>query len=99
MIEKDHKGFWQKRLERLEPTVRSVQLKYNITGGDIVAIHDQGKYGSNSYACPPGVCSRIKADFLKTLDRIGGRVVYYEPKDFGDQPDTVFASLGVSVQS
>ncbi len=87
----NHQDFWQSCLQSFNATVHSLQWEYNFTGNNIVVIHDQGKYGS--YGCPRDVCPRIKSDFFSTLDRLGGRVIHYEPIKFGERADKGFASL------
>ncbi len=87
----DHEDFWQSCLHSFNGTVHSLQLEYNFTGNNMVVIHDQGKYGSKG--CPRDVCPLIKSDFFSTLDRLGSRVIYYEPTEFGERADKGFASL------
>ncbi len=88
--ENHHKGMWLKCLENFERAVHSMKLKHDLAGLNIIALHDQGKYGSKS--CLPA-CARIKADFKTALDKLGGRVVYYEPTAFGAQANKAFVSL------
>ncbi len=92
LLEIKHHHSWKKCLQRLKSAVHSLKLKFTFTGSNIVAIHDQGKYASSGCQAPT-LCPRIKADFLSTLDRLGGRVVYYEPTDFGERADKGFVSL------
>ncbi len=90
--ENDHKGMWLKCLENFERAVHSMKLKHNLTGRNIIALHDQGKYGSKS-CLPAAACARIKANFKTALDKLGGRVVHYEPTAFGAQANKAFVSL------
>ncbi len=90
--ENHHKGVWLNCLKTFVLALHSMMLKHNTTGDHIVALHDQGKYGSQ--ACSPAAaCARIKADFETALDTVGGRVVYYKPNTSGAHASRAFASL------
>ncbi len=54
-------------------------------------MHDLGKFGTDR--CHGPQCNRIKAKVLETLNKLGVRVVYYDPARFNEINDLSFISL------
>ncbi len=84
--------YWQSCLKVFESVVHGLQQKYNIRTNNIVAMHDLTKFGS-IWCRQRQLCYDIKDEVHKTLNRLGIKVVYYDPARFNEINSSSFISL------
>ncbi len=82
--------YWHTCLKALEAVIFALRHKYNLKTDNIIAMHDFSQYGSITCHAPL-LCTRIKTEVLHTLDRLGIRVVNYNPAN--ENTDRTFVSL------
>ncbi len=83
--------YWEECMDTLEAAVRSLQSKYGIRPQSTVAIHDRGQYGS--VASCPWPCTLVSQDIASLLEKLGVRVVHYEPASLGGSTGRISVSI------
>ena len=81
-------------LEKTRAVAQALLKKYNLTSGNIVVVHDGGKYGSEACGIGPrSKCDKVRDLVLKKLDSWGLRVVSYDPASFQKPHHSGFVSV------
>ena len=94
LIDQKQPGHFDTCLDRLHAVAQTLLKKFNYTVNNIVAIHDDSKYGSNT--CVVGFqskCNEFRDTAVEKLKSWGIKVVSYDPASFKRPLHSGFVSI------